>query len=131
MDDELERRGHTRLPVARGELRHTTRRFLATPREPDITRLVDVSLGGVRFTARAPVTPGLAISLELLVPAYRAPIALRVEVVWSATLEGGEHHAGAKFLGLDDDARAALERLIDDGKRRSLMRVRLRAIEGA
>jgi hypothetical protein len=84
----------------------------------------DLSLGGCRYRTDGTThaRSGDRLLLQLDVPAFEQPIRLRAVVIWRDQ-EETITEMGVCFTVLTDDSRRALERLIDDGKLRTIERV--------
>ena len=96
-----ERRGATRHPFAR--------RIIAVGDDaPRVLIGRDLSLGGMRVEAGAPLAPGQRLRLALHVRAGEIPLVVEAEVVRS---DGGG--AGLRFASLSDASRGYLGKMLD------------------
>ncbi|MBI5094287.1 MAG: PilZ domain-containing protein [Candidatus Hydrogenedentes bacterium] len=78
------------------------------------TVTLDVGTGGARFTAERPVEVGEHVLLTVQLEPSKDRIECKGHVTWSKQQEDGTYRFGVRFVDLNEDESAALERFVSD-----------------
>ena len=109
---DMERRQHPR--EAPDQQRATKLEFLIQPREAatpsplPITSLLDMSLGGLRFSSEQPLASGTMVQLRYSPRSRERHLVVTGQVIWAAGPVHSAYQHGVRFDPGDEDAAAEL-----------------------
>jgi hypothetical protein len=75
-----------------------------------ISRILNVSQGGLQFASRDPIAPDTVLRMDIAGTHDQRPITLSARVIWMSPEPdaSGWYYSGVAFLDIADDARAVV-----------------------